>query len=122
MRIQGDQIYIKRTRLNPKILKQPLMALRPVMPLKTIVDQILIERQPILYENPNCNYCRDPYQRGEGSCGESAKAFNHVDHFAFTTTRASITPKDMQHSCNMHMMRMKQYKEKAMQSQATHLT
>ena len=50
------------------------------------------------------------------------KHSNHVDYFAFTTTGASIMPKNIQHSCNMHMMIMKQYKEKAMQSQATHLT
>jgi hypothetical protein len=50
------------------------------------------------------------------------KHSNHVDHFAFTTIGASITPKDMRHSCGMRMMRMKQYKEKAMQSQATHST
>jgi hypothetical protein len=43
MMIHGDQIYIGRTRLNPKILQHPLMALRPVMPLRTIVDQILME-------------------------------------------------------------------------------
>jgi hypothetical protein len=42
--IRGDQIYVGRTRLNPKILQHPLMALRPVMPLRTIVDQILMER------------------------------------------------------------------------------
>jgi hypothetical protein len=50
------------------------------------------------------------------------KHSNHVDHFAFTTTGASITPKDMRHFCGMRMTRMKQCKEKAMQSQATHLT
>jgi hypothetical protein len=51
------------------------------------------------------------------------KHSNHyVDHFAFTPTGASVMPKDMQHSCGMRMMRMKQYKEKAMQSQATHST
>jgi hypothetical protein len=41
--ICGDQIYVGRTRLNPKILQHPLMALRLMMPLRTIVDQILIE-------------------------------------------------------------------------------
>jgi hypothetical protein len=50
------------------------------------------------------------------------KHSNHVDHFAFTMTGASVTPKDMQHSYGMHMMRMKQCKEKAMQSQAIHST
>ena len=50
------------------------------------------------------------------------KHSNHIDYFAFTMARASVTPKDMQHSCSMHMMRMKQYKEKAMQSQAIHST
>jgi hypothetical protein len=44
------------------------------------------------------------------------KHSNHVDYFAFTMTGASIMPKDMQHSCVMCMMRMKQCKEKAMQS------
>jgi hypothetical protein len=77
--IRGDQIYVERTRLNPKILQHPLMALRPVMPLRTIVDQILMERwkerQPIVRENHDCDCCRDPYRRGEGACGEPTKAF-----------------------------------------------
>ena len=79
MMIRGDQIYVMRTRLNPKILQHPLMALRPVMPLRTIVDQIFMERwkewQPIVHENHNCDCCRDSYQRGEGSCGEPTKEF-----------------------------------------------
>jgi hypothetical protein len=77
--IRGDQIYVGRTRLNPKILQHPLMALRPVMPLRTIVDQIFMERwkerQPIKRENHDCDCCRDPYRRGEGACGEPTKAF-----------------------------------------------
>jgi hypothetical protein len=77
--IRGDQIYVRRTRLNPKILQHPLMALKPVMPLRTIVDQILMECwkewQPIKRENHDCDYCRDPYQRGEGACGKPTKAF-----------------------------------------------
>jgi hypothetical protein len=77
--IWGDQIYVGRTQLNPKILQHPLMALRPVMPLRTIVDQILMERwkerQPIVCENHDCDCCRDPYRRGEGACGEPTKAF-----------------------------------------------
>jgi hypothetical protein len=44
MMICGDHIYVERTRLNPRILQHPLMALRPVMPLRTIVDQILMKR------------------------------------------------------------------------------
>ena len=36
------------------------------------------------------------------------KYSNHVDHFAFTTIEGSVTLKDMLHSCNMHMVRMKQ--------------
>ena len=79
VRIQGDQIYVEKTRLNPKILKHLLMALRPMMPPRTIQDQILMEcwkeRQPIVCENHNCDYCRDLDQRGEGSCGEPIKAF-----------------------------------------------
>jgi hypothetical protein len=77
--IRGDQIYVGRTRLNPKKFQNPLMALRPVIPLRTIVDQILMEcwkeRQPIKRENHDCDYCRDPYRRGEGACGEPTKAF-----------------------------------------------
>jgi hypothetical protein len=77
--IRGDQIYVERTRLNPKILQHLLMALRPVMPLRTIVDQILMERwkerQPIKRENHDCDCCRDPYRRGEGACGEPTKVF-----------------------------------------------
>jgi hypothetical protein len=65
VKIRGDQIYVGRTRLNPKILQHPLMALRPVMPLRTIVDQILMERwkerQPIKRENHDCDCCRDLY-------------------------------------------------------------
>jgi hypothetical protein len=77
--IWGDQIYVGRTRLNPKILQHPLMALRPVMPLRTIVNQILMERwkerQPIVRENRDYDCCRDPYRRGEGACGEPTKTF-----------------------------------------------
>jgi hypothetical protein len=77
--IRGDQIYVGRTCLNPKILQHPLMALRPVMPLRTIVDKILMERwkeqQPIVHENHDCDYCRDLYRRGEGACGEPTKTF-----------------------------------------------
>jgi hypothetical protein len=55
------------------------MALRPVMLLRTIVDQILMEhwkeRQPIVRENHDCDYCKDPYRRGEGACGEPTKTF-----------------------------------------------
>ena len=79
VKIQGNQIYIGRIRLNPKILKHPLMALRLVLPLKTIVDHILIEcwkeRQPIVHENHNSNYCRDPYRKREGSCNKPTKIF-----------------------------------------------
>ena len=89
VRIQGDQIYVGRTQLSPKILKHPLMALRLVMPLRTIVDRILMERwkewQPIVRENHNCHYCRDLYRRGEGSCSEPTKTFKslrplHIDY------------------------------------------
>jgi hypothetical protein len=55
------------------------MALRPVMPLQNIVDQILMERwkerQSIVRANRDCDCCVAPYQRGEGYCGEPAKAF-----------------------------------------------
>jgi hypothetical protein len=55
------------------------MALRPVMPLRTTVDQILMERwkerQPNVHEDRDCDCCRDPYRRREGACGESTKAF-----------------------------------------------
>jgi hypothetical protein len=55
------------------------MALRPVMPLRNIVDQILMEwwkeRQPIVRANWECDCCVAPYRRGEGYCGEPAKAF-----------------------------------------------
>ena len=34
------------------------------------------------------------------------KHSNHVDHFAFTTTRALITSKDMQHFYGMHMIKV----------------
>jgi hypothetical protein len=72
-------LYVGRTRLNPKILEHPLMALRPVMPLRNIVDQILMEwwreRQPIVRENRDCDCCVAPCRRGEGYCGEPAKAF-----------------------------------------------
>ena len=79
MTIWGDQIYVGRTRHNPKILQHPLMALRLVMLLRTIVDQILMERwkeqQPIVCKNHNCNCCRDLYWREKGACGEPTKAF-----------------------------------------------
>jgi hypothetical protein len=77
--IRGGQLYVGRTRLNPKILEHPLMALRLVMPLRNIVDQILMERwkerQSIVRANRDCNCCVAPYRRGEGYCGEPAKAF-----------------------------------------------
>jgi hypothetical protein len=55
------------------------MALRLVMPLRNIVDQILMERwrerQPIVRANRDCDCCVAPYRRGEGYCGEPAKVF-----------------------------------------------
>ena len=55
------------------------MALRPIMLLWNIVDQILMERwkerQPIMRANCDCNCCVAPYQRREGYCGELTKAF-----------------------------------------------
>jgi hypothetical protein len=55
------------------------MALRPVMPLRNIIDQILMERwkerQSIVRANWDCDYCVAPYRRGKGYCGEPAKAF-----------------------------------------------
>jgi hypothetical protein len=77
--IQRDKIYVGRTRLNPKILQHPLMALRPKMLLRTIVNQILMERwkerQPIVHENHDSDCGRNPYRRRDGACGEPTKAF-----------------------------------------------
>jgi hypothetical protein len=77
--IRGGKLYVGRTQLNPKILEHPLMALRPVMSLRNIVDQILMkrwkERQPIVRENWDCDCCVAPYRRREGYCGEPTKAF-----------------------------------------------
>jgi hypothetical protein len=42
--IRINQLYIGQTCLNLRILEHLLMALRPVMPLRTIVDQILMEQ------------------------------------------------------------------------------
>ena len=74
--IREGQLYVGRTRLNPKILKHLLMALRP---LQNIVDQILMEwwkkRQPIVRKNHDCDCCYASYRRGEGYCGEPIKAF-----------------------------------------------
>jgi hypothetical protein len=77
--IRRNQLYIGRTRLNPRILKHPLKALQPVMLLRTIVDQILKERwrawQPIVRASRDCDCVVAPYWRGEGYCGEPTKAF-----------------------------------------------
>jgi hypothetical protein len=77
--IRGNQLYIGRTRLNPRTLQHPLMAVRPVMLLRTIVDQILIKRwrvrQPIVRASQECDCAVASYGRGEGYCGEPAKAF-----------------------------------------------
>ena len=77
--IRGNQLFVGRTGLNPKILQHPLMALRSVMPLRTIVDQILIERwraqQPIVWASWDCDYTVAPYRRGKGCCGEPTKVF-----------------------------------------------
>jgi hypothetical protein len=55
------------------------MALRPIMPLRNIVDQILMEqwkeRQPIVRANRDCDCCVVLYRRGKGYCGEPTKAF-----------------------------------------------
>jgi hypothetical protein len=62
--IRGNQLYVERTHLNPRILKHPPMALRSMMPLRTIVDQILVEwwreRQPIVRANQECDCCVVP--------------------------------------------------------------
>jgi hypothetical protein len=124
--IRGDQIYVGRTRLSPKTLQHPLMVLRPMMLLRTIVDQILMEhwkeRQPIVRENHDSTVVEIRTEEEREHVVNPQKHSNHVDHFAFTTTGASIKPKDMRHSYGMCMTRMKQCKEKAMQSQATHST
>jgi hypothetical protein len=77
--IRENQLYVGRARLNPRILKHPLMALQPVMPLRTIVDQILMEQwrawQPIVCTSRDCDCAVAPYQREEGYCGEPTKAF-----------------------------------------------
>jgi hypothetical protein len=63
--IKGNQLYVGRTCLNPRILEHPLMALRLVMPLRTIVNQILIERwrarQPIVQASRDCDCIVAPY-------------------------------------------------------------
>jgi hypothetical protein len=41
--IKKNQLYGGRICLNPRILEHPLMALRPVMLLRTLVTQILME-------------------------------------------------------------------------------
>jgi hypothetical protein len=55
------------------------MILRPIMPLRTIVDQILMEqwkaRQPIVHASQDCDCAVAPYRRDEGYCGEPTKAF-----------------------------------------------
>ena len=77
--ISGGQLYVGRTRLNPKILEHLLMALRPVMLLRNIIDQILMERwkerQPIMRANHDCDCYYALYHRRERYCGEPAKAF-----------------------------------------------
>jgi hypothetical protein len=77
--IKGNQLYVGQTCLNPKILEHPLMALRLVMPLKTIDNQILMERwrarQPIVRTSRDCYCTVAPYRMGEGYCGEPTKAF-----------------------------------------------
>jgi hypothetical protein len=77
--IRENQLYIGRTRLNPRISEHPLMTLRPVMPLRTIVDQILMDwwraRQPIVRTSQDCDCVVVLYRRDEGYCGEPTKAF-----------------------------------------------
>ena len=55
------------------------MALQVIMLLRTIVDQILMERwrarQPIVRANRDCNCVVALYQRGDGYSGEPTKAF-----------------------------------------------
>ena len=68
------------------------MALRLVMLLQNIVDQILIERwkerQPIVQANHDCDCCYAPYCRGEGYCREPAKAFQSLRPVRILMTRA----------------------------------
>jgi hypothetical protein len=102
------------------------MALRPVMPLRTIVDQILMERwkegNQLNVKIMIATVAEILIEEEREHVVNPQKHSNHVDHFAFTTTGASITLKDMRHSYGMRTTRMKQCKEKAMQSQATHST
>ena len=55
------------------------MALRPIILLRTIVDQILMERcrekQSIIQANWDCDYYVSPYRRRERYCREPTKAF-----------------------------------------------
>jgi hypothetical protein len=77
------------------------MALRPIMVLRTIIDQILMERwrarQPIVRVNQDCNCVVAPYQRGEGYSGEPTKAFQsqrplriHYDRGLNNTERYAV--------------------------------
>jgi hypothetical protein len=77
------------------------MTLRLVMPLRTIVDQILMERwkarQPIVHASQDCDCCVALYQRGEGYCGKSMRAFRsqkplriHYDKGLSNTERYAV--------------------------------
>jgi hypothetical protein len=88
--IRGIQIYIKKTRLDPKILQHPLMALRPVMPLRTIVDQILMEcwkeRSLLCVKIMIAIVAKICIKREREHVVNPQKHSNHVDYYAFTTT------------------------------------
>jgi hypothetical protein len=77
--IRRNHLYVGRTVLNPKILQHPMMDVWPIMPSRTITDQILMEwwrkQQPIVLASRDCDCYIEPYQRGEGYCRKSTRAF-----------------------------------------------
>ena len=56
--IKGNQLFVGRICLNPKIFQHLVMALRLIMPIRSIIDHILIERwkarQPIVRASQDC--------------------------------------------------------------------
>jgi hypothetical protein len=101
------------------------MALQPVMPLRTIVDQVLMERwrarQPIVRASCDCDCTVALYRRDEGYCGEPTKAFRLQRPLRIQYERGLSNAERYAHLCDTPTTKAKLLSEKATKSRATHL-
>jgi hypothetical protein len=95
------------------------------MPLRTIIDKILMERwrarQPIVRASRDCDSAVHCIKGMRDIVENPQKHSNLEGHFEFTTRGISVMPNDMLHLCDTPMTKAKLLLEKATKSRAIHL-